>query len=254
MAKLAGILTAFVVLSAGQGEAQEAGPQARLEMDRTELTNVLDQLQSILQSTAYSQELRDGVRLESQLVLDRLTDGDFRVGDEVALFIEGESAVWDTLSVEVGPQITLATMGVISLHGVLRSELEGHLTREVGRFIQDPRVRAQGLVRISVEGAVGSPGFYTVPANMLLSDLLMFAGGPGAGDIEKLHINRGRNLLWEPEILQEMIVAGRTLDELGLFAGDRIILPEDGASGVLGQIWRPAALVATSVFLGRGIF
>lgn len=254
MTKLAGIMTALTVLAVSPGAAQEVGPQARLEMDRTELSNVLDQFQAILQSTAYSQELRDGVRLEAQLVIDRLNDGDFRVGDQVAYFIEGETPGWDTTAVEVGPQIRVPTLGTISLDGVLRSELEDHLTREFGRFIQTPRVRAQGLVRVSIEGAVGSPGFYTVPANMLLSDVIMFAGGLGGGDLEKLHINRGRDLLWEPEVLQELIAAGRTLDELGLFAGDRIILPVDGDSGVLGQIWRPAALVATSVFLGRGIF
>lgn len=255
MTKFAGILTAFVVLAVAPAEAQEVGPQARLEMDRTELSNVLDQFQAILQSTAYSQGLRDGVRIEAQLVIDRLNDGDFRVGDQVAYFIEGESQGWDTTAVEVGPQIRVPTFGTISLDGILRSELEEHLTREFGRFIQDPRVRAQGLVRVSIEGAVGAPGFYTVPASMLLSDVIMFAGGPGGGDLEKLHVNRGRNLLWEPEILQEMIVAGRTLDELGLFAGDRIILPAAGTtSGALGQIWRPAAFVASSIFLGRRFF
>lgn len=94
--------------------------------------------------------------------------------------------------------IALPLFGEISLAGVLRSEVTAHLTAALSRFIRDPVVRANGLMRLSVQGAVGQPGFYTMPAEMLLGEALMVAGGPSPqAAVDDIHIDRGARALFE---------------------------------------------------------
>ena len=141
----------------------------------------------------------------------------------------------------------MPTLGPILLQGVLRSELETHLRTELGRFIQLPRVQAHALIRVAFLG-VGQPGFYMMPAELPLSEAVMLAGGPGPGvDPGQIRVERGQDLLWSVEELLTPVAAGRTLDDLGLQAGDRIILREGSASGAGGGL--PGALLSTVLYV-----
>ena len=184
--------------------------------------------------------------------------GDFQAGNQIELFIEGGSGVQsDTLTVESGPLIDVPMLGPVLLHGVLRSELETHLAAELGRFIQSPRVQARALIRISVMG-VGQPGFYIMPADLPLSEAVMLAGGPSPGaDPGQIRVERGTDELWSVEALLAPVAEGRTLDDLGLQPGDRIILRGGSASVVqspfLQRVVQSAPFILVSVFLGRTI-
>jgi hypothetical protein len=61
----------------------------------------------------------------------RLTDGDFRRGDRIALMVQAESTLTDTFVVGSRAELILPppTTGSLSLKGVLRSELESRLTQ-----------------------------------------------------------------------------------------------------------------------------
>src|SRR5690606_33880635 len=90
----------------------------------------------------------------------------------------------------------------------------------------NPTVRAQPLIRLEVRGAVGVPGFYTLAADMLLSDVLMAAGGPGSNSgLERMKIVRGTTVVWSGSELNNALVEGLTLDQLSVRAGDRIEVP-----------------------------
>ena len=157
------------------------------------------------------------------------------------------------LAVEPGPLTNVPTLGPISLQGVLRSELETHLETEIGRFILSPRVEAHALIRVSIAG-VGQPGFYTMRADVPLSEAVMLAGGPGAADPGEIRIERGEEVLWSVEELLAPVADGRTLDELGLQAGDRIILPElAGTTAIPWQVLQYASYILVPVFLGVSI-
>ena len=217
---------AFAVPALCSGQ-DPLGP-TRLDIDRVELTRLLAEYDAVATSTGYSDVLRDEGGAFAGIIRERLSAGDFRIGDEIALLVEGADAPqWDTLIVEAGPLIDVPTLGPILLHGVLRSELETHLTTELGRFIQLPRVQARALIRVSVAGAVGRPGFYAIPTNLRLSDVVTLAGGPQEGaDPGQIRVERGQAVLWSVEELLVPVAEGRTLDDLGLRAGDRIILRE----------------------------
>ena len=211
-------------------------------------------------STAYSEVLRNEGRARADLIRERLRTGDFRAGDQIALFIEGAGAVqWDTLTVERGPLIDVPTLGPILLQGVLRSELETHLDKELGRFIQLPRVQARALIRVAFMG-VGQPGFYMIPAELPLSEAVMLAGGPGAGvDPGQIRVERGQDVLWSVEELLAPVAAGRTLNDLGLQAGDRIMLREGSAPSaggglrpvVVSTLLATATTVLLAILIGR---
>ncbi|MDZ7778640.1 MAG: polysaccharide biosynthesis/export family protein [Gemmatimonadota bacterium] len=222
---------------------------------RADLERLVEFYDEVLASPAYSDRVKREASSSIERVRARLRNGDFRVGDRIVLSVQGEPQLPDTVAVESGPKIVLPLFGEIPLDGVLRSEIEEHLTRELGEFIRDPVVRAQGLMRLSIQGQVGSPGFYVVPAESLVTDALMVAGGPGgSADLESLRIERGSERLIGGDQLREAMREGRTLDQLNLQAGDQIVLPEETSSvwGTIGRVMLgavPGALLA--VLIGR---
>lgn len=254
--------TAFVALVlglslfAGDGVAQvpvRFGPGSQL-LSRPDLERLLEQYEAAIGSTAYSGSIKSAARANAARIRERLERGDFQPGDRIAIRVEGEESLPDTVPVETGPQISLPLFGVISLDGVLRSEIEQHLTREIGRFIKDPVVRAEGLMRLSVQGYVGNPGFYVVPADMLVSEALMLAGGPGpSADLDDLRIERGPDRLIEGDEMQQALQEGRTLDQLNLQAGDQIFLPEE-SRGPWPTIGRYALIIGSALLIGIRIY
>lgn len=236
--------------------AQEDGDlvPGRSVMTRADLTALLERYEEALGSPAYSERLKAEARTNVDRVRDRLENGDFRVGDRVVLEIRGEPDLPDTVMVESGPRIVLPLFGEISLRGVLRSEVQEHLSRELGRLIHEPSVRAQGLMRVSIQGQVQNPGFFVVPTDMLVSEALMLAGGPtGVADLRGLRIERGTRRILGGAELQDAMLQGRTLDQLNLQAGDQIILPQQGSS-VLRTVGRYGLVVASILLLGQRVF
>ena len=169
----------------------------------------------------------------------------FQVGDRILLHVERDSALSDTFTVVAGPALRLPNIGEVSLAGVRRGDIEAHLTRELGRYINDPVVQARALIRVSVVGEVTRPGYYAVPIDLVLTDALMLAGGATKdARVDRLHIQRGNSSLWSGDALQSAIARGATLDDLGMRAGDRIQVPghRDPESK-----WRIVGIIATSL-------
>jgi protein involved in polysaccharide export with SLBB domain len=220
-------------------------------LSRQDLSNLLQQYQLAIQSPAYSGRVKAEFRSEAERMQERLAHGDFHPGDRVALTVEGQPDLPDTVPVQSGPKITLPVFGDISLDGVLRSEITEHLAEALGKMIRDPVVHAKALMRISVQGAVGRPGFYVVPTDILVSDVLMTAGGPTqTSDLSKLSIDRGTTQIYGGQELQADMQSGRTLDQLSLQAGDQIIVPARTSSGLWWAIARYGMIIASTLLLG----
>lgn len=212
---------------------------------RADLERLLTLYEDVLQSPAYSAAVKRSTRQRMDQIRQRLVEGDFRLGDRVALYVQGEPTLPDTVAVEAGPQITLPLFGTISLQGVLRSEVSDRIAEALSTYINDPVVQAEGLMRVSVQGAVGQPGFYVLPASMLVSETLMAAGGPSqSATLDDLRIERGAQVLIEGDELQERIREGYSLDQLNLRAGDQIVLPQPSAGQGSGGIIRTLGIVS----------
>lgn len=186
---------------------------------------------------------------------------EFHVGDRIALTVDspqptatGLQAIRDTLTVREGLIVTLTGLGDVHLAGVKRADIEKYLTQEVGKFIKDPVVHATALVRVAVLGQVNKPGFYTVPSDMLLSDVVMAAGGPtGNADLNRTVVKRGSTDVVPREQFASALSAGMTLDQMRVAPGDALVVGEKPGSSwdTILKVIGVAASVGTLLFYLR---
>lgn len=216
----------FVSVATDRALAQ-TGPvvDRRAYANRAELESLAAQTE---RDAAASRDARDRERkqAEATVIRDRLRDGDFQVGDRLTVTVDTAlNMAADTFTVRAGRVVTLPEVNEVSLQGVLRSELQDYLTKQYARYLRNPTVKTTSLIRIHVLGAVGKPGFFSVPSDMLVTDVIMVAGGPGpVADINKSVVKRGTREVVSRKALQVAIVNGKTIDQLNLRAGDAIIV------------------------------
>jgi polysaccharide biosynthesis/export protein len=228
---IAGLMTMMPALAGAQG--REAGGY----ISRDSLAQLLKRSEETASSRAYSGALRDRARKEAELLRARLSNGDFQVGDRILLAVERQPELSDTFTVRQGPALPLPQLRELPLAGLLRAELEARLTQHLKTYIVDPKVQAIPLMRIWIDGGVNVPGVYLVPSQTLVTDALMRAGGTTRGaQPNAIVVLRDGKPIWEGEALQRAITEGRTLDELSLRAGDRIVVGEasQGGGGGMG--------------------
>jgi protein involved in polysaccharide export with SLBB domain len=244
----------LAVLLPANGRAQASGDDTarRLQASRAQLEARLDALRDMARSSR-----PDWLLAESSVVRMRLDQGDLRVGDRVLLNVQDpapmrgpadrggvkseEQQLSDTFTVGAGQELLLPVVGRVVLKGVLRSELEPALVREITRFIRDPVVHAWALISVGVTGEVARPGYYAVPGDAVVAMLLTAAGGPTRdAQMNKLKLDRAGKTLWEGNEFRRAIAEGRTLEDLRVQAGDELIVPTDKHS----DIYAPLRLVA----------
>ena len=168
-----------------------------------------------------------------------------QVGDRLLLQVAGEQQLSDTFTVGEGPSITLPDFGAVPLAGIRRADVELYLRQQLAKYLKRPEVRARVLIRLSILGEVEHPGFYAVPADLVLADAMMRAGGPTReAAMPKMRIERDGRVMWEGGRLQRALGENLTIDQLDLHGGDRVVVPvlqRHDAEGVL----RIVALLVT---------
>jgi protein involved in polysaccharide export with SLBB domain len=156
-------------------------------------------------------------------------EGDFKVGDRVVLRVVGEAQLTDTFTVSSGPALVLPIVGSVSLAGVSRDGVEKVLTEAIARYYRNPSVHARALLRVAVLGEVVRPGFYALPADMLVPDVVMAAGGPTTtGKVEDMKIMRGDAVLFSTDSTKQAVARGQTLSQLGIRSEDQFVVPRAG--------------------------
>lgn len=206
------------------------------QVSRERLTALLDRMERAAESPAYSDVLRSEARDDAERIRTRLDEGDFRPGDRVYVRVEQYPQLTDTFTVAGDRSIVLQGVGAVSLGGLLRSELDDRIMTRVSEVIRSPRILTRSLVRLQFTGSVARPGFHVVDSQALLSDALMAAGGPTAdAKIDRIEVERGREVLLEAEAIREALSEGRTIDQLGLRDGDRLRVPS-GRQNLLSSL------------------
>ena len=149
-----------------------------------------------------------------------------QVGDRLLLQVAGEQQLTDTFTVGDGPSVTLPDIGAVPLAGIRRADVELYLRQQLGKYLRNPDVHAQVLIRLSIMGEVEHPGFYAVPADLVLGDAMMRAGGPTReADMPKMRIERDGHVVWEGGRLQKALGHNLTVDQLDLHGGDLVVVP-----------------------------
>jgi hypothetical protein len=202
-----------------------------------------------------AQLARDGGagRVRDQLAATRarLAQGDFKVGDRFILTYRLERVGVDTIGVRDSLRVSLGGLPDTRLAGVLRSELDAHLEAHVARYLRTYAVRVSLLTRVAIIGAVRNPGYYYVPPDRPLSDLVMVAGGPGQdARLADLEVRRDGKLRLREKDTRRAVKDGRTLEELDIQSGDEVRVPERRRGVNLGVVMQGALVVSSLFFAG----
>lgn len=199
---------------------------------------------------------------EAALLQSRLQHGDFQEGDKILLTVDipvvqpaslsdSRRPGDDTVVVRTGKMLHFSDVPNIpdlSLEGVLRSELTDAVTAHLGKYIRDPRVRAVPLLRVAVLGAVVKPGWYATRTDVVLSDLLMQAGGVNAeSDVSKTLIRRAGETIWSADQVRTALADGSSLDQLNLQAGDEVYVGQRRQFNLLNVVQLLAGVTAIYV-------
>ena len=190
---------------------------------------------------------------EAAVIRDRLQNGDFAPGDRIVIHVAQEQTLNDTFPVRAGRVLILPNLEEISMAGVLRSEAQSYLTAQIAKYVKDPTVIVDPLIRVSILGAVSKPGFYTVRADMLASEVVMAGGGPaGNANMRKTVIRRNGNVVRDEKELEVAFNRGVSLDALNLQAGDEVYVGEkSNARNSIGYVAAVSGAILAVVAIAR---
>jgi protein involved in polysaccharide export with SLBB domain len=241
---LTAVVTAGLLASLGATPAACQNPPAGQAESRALATRA--ELDSLLKSGSVSDD-------EAVVIRDRLKNGDFTTGDRIVIHVAQEQTLNDTFPVRAGRVLLLPNLGEISMAGVLRSEAQRYLTGEIAKYVKDPTVTVDPLVRVSILGAVQKPGFYTVRADMLASEVIMVGGGPTtSANLEKTVVRRNGKVVRENKELQVAFNRGVSLDALNLQAGDELFVSEKkNARNSIGYVAAISGAILAVVAIAR---
>jgi protein involved in polysaccharide export with SLBB domain len=246
LVRLAAVLSLALVTSWASANAQESAEPSAARRDLQALAERVES--EAVAATDVAARAR--LQAQAQALRLRLAEGDFQVGDRIVLEVAGDSTLPDTLSVRSGLMLSLGEYGDVSLRGVLRPDLHQHLTTALARYIREPRVQALTLVRVAVLGAVARPGYSHGAGDALMTDLVMLAGGPSSeGDLARISVRRNAGELIGDEAVRTAVASGRTVTDLGLRAGDEIVVGERKRRSFSGMLQILSAISAVAIGL-----
>jgi protein involved in polysaccharide export with SLBB domain len=194
---------------------------------RAELSAALQAAQRT--AAAGDRKQRERAGGEVAAIQRRLRNGDFQVGDRITVSLSGDTTRRE-VAVRDGVVIDLPSgIPPLSLAGVLRAELNDVVTAHFRKYLRDPIVSARPLLRLTVSGAVGRPGTYTVPYDTPVSEIVMAAGGLGSGSrVDEISIRRDGEEVVKAKQFTSLTREGRTVEQAGMRPGDEIFVPTRG--------------------------
>lgn len=207
-------------------EAQQQ-PTPLQRASRDDLKARAESIQRDLSAGNFKNKDRARLQAEAAAVKLRLSEGDFHPGDRFLITLTQDGATRsDTASVRDSLVVSLVGLPDLSLQATLRSELNEKLTAHVARFLRNSTVRTIVFTRVAILGGVSRPGYYVVPPDQPIGDLLMVAGGTTQdARVNELQVNRGSETLISAKDSRKALMEGRTLEQLDVQSGDEIKIP-----------------------------
>ena len=241
---LAIIAASLVLALGGAPAAAQQQPSPQTSQPRALATRA--ELDSLLKSGKVSGD-------EAAVIRERLKNGDFVPGDRLVLHVLEEPTLNDTFAVKPGGVLVLPNLPDISMHGVLRSEAQTYLAAQIAKYIRNATVTVDPLMRVSILGEVGRPGFYTVRADMLASEVIMAGGGPtGDANLRKTEIRRNGQVVRDAKQVELAFTRGVSLDALNLQAGDEIYVgKKSNARNTIGYVAAISGAILAVVAVAR---
>jgi protein involved in polysaccharide export with SLBB domain len=141
-------------------------------------------------------------------------------GDVVELRVFREEDISGQYLVDQRGTVVLPMLGRVPVTDAPLDEVRERLLAQYANYLRNPSVDVVFLRRVTVLGAVRTPGLYRVDPTMSVADVIALAGGPSPeGQSDRVHVVRDGHRM-ETRITQGSIA------EIGLRSGDQLYVPE----------------------------
>jgi polysaccharide export outer membrane protein len=171
-------------------------------------------------------------------------------GDLLEITVSSHTGLDRTITIQPDGRIQFPLAGEIVAAGLTATQLAGRLQEGLSRELVDPHVTVSlkemnhSNRRVSVLGAVHSPGVYDLKAKGTLTELLATAGGPQPlADLSRITITDADRSRVQTVDLLRATQGQQTEGDRMLEPGDLIIVPAGAAPTalVMGQVTRPGS-------------
>ena len=240
-----------ILMLAGGSVVSSAQSSANLLASRSDLATAAANAEQAATSGEPAQRAQSA--MTAAAIRQRLRDGDLQVGDRIVVTIISDAVHRDTVLVRSDRSIELPGLIIVPVAGILRSELQDHVSAEVMKYVKAERVEVTPLLRVGILGAVARPGYFAFASDVPITDAIMVAGGPtGNADVERSVILRRNQEFRSPVETSKAIANGQTFDQIGLMAGDELVVGQRkdfGAATLIGLTGALASVLGLAIAL-----
>ena len=164
-------------------------------------------------------------------------------GDVVRMAVWREPDYTGEYPVDARGRVILPQLGTMLVTGRTTEWLTDSLTATYRRLLNNPSVSVTVLMRVTVLGEVGRPGFVQADATMSVGDLISQAGG-----LTPLANRDKIQLLRDGRVLVASLGPGTILQRTPVQSGDQVFVPQRGWMARNGHYFLTGAIsVATAV-------
>jgi polysaccharide export outer membrane protein len=175
----------------------------------------------------------------------------FAPGDVIEVTVTPQQNFNHTITVQPDGKISFPIVGELQAAGLTVEQFTEKLRKGLSRDLVGPQVSVslkdlnkQAVLRVSLLGAVRTPGVFEMKDGITLAEVLASAGGPlPLADLRRITITRADRSVTTVN-LAESGKTGQLQQNLVLQPGDLIVVPEGAPPTVLvlGQVTKPGAI------------
>jgi polysaccharide biosynthesis/export protein len=178
---------------------------------------------------------------------------DYRLapGDVLEITLAPQHELDRTVTVQPDGKISFPFVGLYRAAGLTAADLAENLRRQLDRDLVSPHVTVslkelhnRAVPRVSVLGAVRTPGVFDIRESTTLAEALAAAGGPlPMADLRRVMITRADQTVMTAD-LAETGKSGRLEGNIALVTGDIVVVPEGPPATVLvlGEVAKPGSI------------
>jgi len=163
-------------------------------------------------------------------------------GDVVRLRIWREPDMSGEFPVNEAGDVVLPRLGAVRVTAMSADSLKRRLVSDYTTYLRDPSIEVTVLRRVSVSGAVRTPGVFTVDPTLTVADVLALAGGPSPeGQRNRVEVMRAGTTV------TRSVSRGVRIGDSPVRSGDQLVVPE--RSWLSRNTALVAGLASSAVFL-----
>lgn len=146
-----------------------------------------------------------------------------RPGDVVRLRVWREPDMSGEFRVDEHGDAVLPRLGPVRVTAMSADSLRRRLMATYAAYLRDPSIEVTLLRRVSVAGAVRTPGVFTVEPTMTVADVVALAGGTAPeGRKDRVEVLR------DGVTVSRSVSRGARIGDTVVRSGDQLIVPERG--------------------------